>query len=234
MAYERADGRLLPGDLTSTERHQMNDAASQILADRGDGPDTSALTEETLPNDPSHEFPELLGEVHDPLSTLDVDRAETYGSAWRAYVAAVLARDGQDAIRALNLMYDTAGQVAMLASAMGVAGHLIHDVSPMRKLQEDEEEACYEVAEVFARMATEDDETFEAEMSVYLPLVATVRSGGWAWPVLSLGLDVEIVSEHLFSMIDSLLLGHVDDGWDQSDLMSEVSRVAVEIALPDA
>jgi hypothetical protein len=234
MAYEQADGGLLPGDLTSTERHQMNDAASQILADRDDSPDTGAPLEQALTFDLSHEFPELLGEVHGPLSTFDPRTADTYGSAWRAYVEAVLARDGHGATRALNLLYDTAGQVAMLASAMGVAGHLIHDVSPMRDLQAAEEEACYEVAEVFARMASPDDETFEAEMSVYLPLVTTVRSGGWAWPVLALGLSVELVSEHLFTMIDSLLLGHTEDGWDRLDLEAAVSRVAVEIAFPDA
>jgi hypothetical protein len=234
MAYEQADSGLLPGDLTSTERHQMNDAASQILAERGISPGASPPTEQALTIDPSHEFPELLGEVHDPVSAFDPGKAATYGSAWRAYVEAVLAGDGQDASRALNLMYDTAGEVAMLASAMGVAGHLIHDVSPMRGLEADEEEACYEVAEVFARMASQDDETFEAEMSLYLPLVTTVRSGGWAWPVLSLGLSVEIVSGHLFAMIDSLLLGHVDDGWALPDLLADVARVAVEIAFPDA
>jgi hypothetical protein len=234
MAYEHGDGGLVPGELTPTERHQMNDAASQILAEHGNSPGTGPPTEQTLTIDPSHEFPELLGEVHEPHTTFDLGTAATYGSAWRAYVEAVLAGDGQGTTSALNLMYDSAGQVAMLASAMGVAGHLIHDVSPVRSLQTAEEEACYEVAEVFARMAAEDDETFEAEMSLYLPLVTTVRSGGWAWPVLSLGLGVEVVSEHLFAMIDSLLLGHVEDGWDRRDLQAAVATVAVEIAFPDA
>lgn len=233
MAYEQADGSVLPGDLTSTERHQMNEAASQILAEQGDSPDSGAHAEHTLRFDLSHEFPELLGEVHDPLAAYNAGTVETYGGAWRAYVEAVLARNGPGATRALNLMYDTAGQVAMLASAMGVAGHLIHDVSPVRDLQVAEEGACYEVAEVFARMASADDETFAAKMSLYLPLVTTVRSGGWAWPVLSLGLGVDLVSEHLFTMIDSLLLGHMDDGWDRLHLRTAVSRIAVEVAFPD-